>query len=72
MVIFFQEMLRKSLRHALQNHRLQLTSGVSVQCVIAFRRSGMCAGYNQSKRNPYVRRLQKTNGEQKIEKRGIM
>ncbi|WVZ20399.1 hypothetical protein V8G54_007721 [Vigna mungo] len=34
-----------------------VTSGVSVQCEMPFKSRGMCAGYNQSKRNPYVRRL---------------
>lgn len=38
-----------------------ITSGVSVQCEMPFKSRGMCAGYNQSNRNPYVRRLRITN-----------
>lgn len=38
-------------------HEEGITSGTSAQCEVAFKSSGICAGYSQSNKTPYVLRL---------------
>lgn len=62
-------MLKGSEQARTTNGWLSLTSGISDQCEMPFRRSGMCAGYNQSKRKEYIFRLKKLT--EKLKKQQI-